>query len=163
MIEVDIKEFQRLEKELRRYETTFRAPGAKILRDATRPMVIKAKAEAPTGKSISRNGWGKKTGPEFARGGMTKRDIRFTSVPPVINGEISRVLIGVSKRKGRVGWRTHFITKGFTDRGGKKHGPNDFLQRAYDSTIEYAKQYTSREISQALVRWAKRNLPQGRF
>ena len=165
MIRVDVKDLHKLEAGLRQYDSILpKSVASSAFRNATRPMVKAAKAAAPVGKRKSANGWGKKKGPEIARGGITKRHVRIQMIPSKINaGEVSRALIGVSMRKGKVGWRTHFITTGFTDRGGRKHPGRNFLETAFNSSIAQVAGSYAREMGAAFQKWAKRNLPQGRF
>ena len=98
----------------------------------------------------------------FERGGATRRDMRILIVPGVGN-EVSRAVIGVSQKKGKVGWRTHFITRGFSDRSGRFHKGRDFLKSAFDLTYGISKGIFAREVLVSFQKWAKRNLPQGKF
>ena len=165
MIEVDVKDLYKLEAGLKHYDSILpKSVAASAFRNATKPMVKASKDFAPVGGRKSKNGWGKRTGPEYRRGGATKRDVRFKMVPSKVNaGEVSKALIGVSMKKGKSGWRTHFITSGFTDRGGRKHAGKNFLQTAFDTTIGEVSASYAKEMVGAFQKWAKRNLPQGRF
>lgn len=156
MITVNTDEVKKLERGLSQYQSILpKSVAASALKKATRPMVKMAKAEAPVGKSKNVLGGN-------SRGGATRRDTRV-KVVPVESGEIARLIIGVSKKRDKVGWRTHFITRGFTDRGGKRHAANDFLKRAYEATIGAARAEYATEILIAFKKWAQKNLPQGRF
>ncbi|QRQ99714.1 hypothetical protein [Dyadobacter sandarakinus] len=151
-VKIDTKELDKLAKGLSRYESVVpRSVKNTALRRSSKPMLDAAKKEAPVGRAIS--GRNNEEG-----GGATRSDLRIKAVKPE-PGEDSRVLVGVSKRRGKVGWRTHFITRGFTDRGGKRHAPNDFLKRAYESTIEAVGALYKEEILIAFKKWADKNLP----
>ncbi|MCE7038990.1 hypothetical protein [Dyadobacter sp. CY312] len=165
MIRIDTSDLDRLEKGLSQYRTVLpKSVAASAFRNAIRPMLQKVKSEAPIGKRSAPNGWGKRTGREYARGGYTRRDARIKIIPAKTSaGEVARGFVGISSKKNRVGWRTHFITTGFTDRGGKKHGANQFLKRSFDATIEIARNSFGREMAGSFQKWTKRNLPQGRY
>ena len=165
MIRIDISELYRLEKGLNQYRTVLPASVAKTaFRKSLRPMLQKVKSGAPVGKRKAPNGWGKRTGREYARGGFTRRDARIKLIPSKINaGEVARGFVGISSKKNKVGWRTHFITTGYTDRGGKRHAGSDFLERAYNSTIEITRNSFGKEMASSFQKWAKRNLPQGKY
>lgn len=162
MIKVDTSDLNKLEKGLSNYQSILpKSVAVNALRNATKPMLQKAKSEAPIGKRTASEGWGKNTGRQYARGGYTRRDARFKVIPAKTGaGEVARALVGISSKKNRVGWRTHFTTTGFTDRGGKKHGPNNFLQRAFDATIDVARASFGKDMANSFQKWAKRNLPQ---
>ncbi|MCE6992100.1 HK97 gp10 family phage protein [Dyadobacter sp. CY323] len=143
------------------------------LRKATRPMYRAAQAEVPVSKggqtrtSLRYRKRGK-AADSFSQGGATRRDLRVKTVTPKSN-EVGRILIGVSKRSGKVGWRTIFITHGTKMRKTKKGRntgrtqANNFLQRAYDQTIGPARIAFTRIYREAFSRWAKTNLPQGKI
>lgn len=74
--------------------------------------------------------------------------------------EIARVIIGVSQKSGKVGWRTHFITRGYTDRGGSFHRGRDFLEEAYEHTFDIVQNNFYKLLFQGFVKWSNQNLPQ---
>jgi len=158
MIDIDVSELVALEKGLARYESVLpRSVAGSALRTAAKPMYQAARAGVPVGKKGN-----VQTG-ALARGGATRRDMRMKIVSGTQHGEVARVLIGVSKKTGKVGWRTHFITRGFTDRSGKKHGPNDFLKVAFDATIITVQSTFGKLMALSFQKWARNNLPQGKF
>lgn len=156
-ISIDAKQLQQLDRGMSRYRNAVPkrvTDGA--LRKALRPMLRAAQAEVPVGKgnervSLKRRG---ATANDFRRGGATKRDLRIKAVRAE-GDEITRLIVGVSKKKGKVGWRTHFIT-----RGTKRTRKNDFLQRAYDSTIAEVSMIYQRELYERFMEWGRQNLPQ---
>lgn len=163
MIKIDASEMEVLSRGLDRYKTIFpKANSTQALKRAARPMLRSAQRLAPTGRRVSRSGWGSKTGSQYTRGGATIRDLRI-KVDPVKREDVSRVMVGVSRAKGKVGWRTNLITRGFTDRGGRFHRPNNFLQAAYDYTIDIVRANYSGELLLSFRKWALKNLPQGRI
>ena len=142
----------------------------RILKKATKPMLNSAKANAPVSKggrtriSLKHRSAGKNAN-AYAQGGATRRDLRAKVVPPE-KDESGRILIGVSKRSSKVGWRTNFITRGTRIRfskTGKSLGrvsKNNFLQRAYDQTMPMVRVDVEREFRLEFIRWARQNLPQ---
>lgn len=165
MIKIDVSELDRIEKGIRQYNSIMpQSVANSAFRIATRPMVQKVRSLAPVGSRKSKNGYGTRTGPDYRRGGATRRDVRIKLVPSKVNaGEVTRALIGVSSKKGKVGWRTHFITRGFTDRSGRKHVGNDFLQQAFDASIDSVKAAYGQQMATCFYKWAKKTLPQGRI
>ncbi len=106
------------------------------LKDALKPTLDAAKQEVPVGQTSrkssltfrTRRGKSRRDG-TYDKGGATKRDLRIRIVPGV-QDEIVRGLVGVSKSRGKVGWRTHLITRKNLHRS----APNDFLARAEQKT-----------------------------
>lgn len=144
------------------------------LRRSVKPMFRRAQSEVPVGRngkeSISlktaRSALRRGSDPnDYRRGGATRRDLRIKAVPPKA-GEISRILVGVSQKRGKVGWRTPFITKGTKVRKTKKGAnrgrvqANNFLQRAYSATYQGVVTDFQREYRAAFVQWAKSTWPQ---
>ena len=78
-----------------------------IMTRAAQPMLTAVQDEAPV------------------RTGATVRDARIRVVPAAASGESIRVLIGISKRRGKVGYRTRFRTQGT-----RFQSADDFLSRA---------------------------------
>jgi hypothetical protein len=115
--------------------------SGQIMREAAQPMLTATRQEVPVGripffKSAAINRGRLKGSPgdytgTYARGGATRRDLRLKVVDG-IGDETARVLIGVDKRSGYVGWRTHFITRATA----KDPSVNDFLSRAEGRTID---------------------------
>ena len=68
--------------------------------------------------------------PAYSRGGATKQDLRIKNIRLSKSNE-AKVIVGVSKKKGKVGWRTHFIIHGT-----KFMKANDFMIRSANSTID---------------------------
>lgn len=157
---VDAKELMKLNQGFEKYRNAIptSTTNAALARSA-RPLLNSARQLAPIG-TVRSNGWGKYTGPDYRRGGRaTQRDVRIKRVTPE-GEEVARILVGVSDKSGHVGWRTHFITKGWKDRGGKWHKGKDFLQDAYDYTFEIVQTTFYKELFSNLVKWGKLNLPQ---
>ena len=176
MIQVgfDTKEVDKIEKAMSRYSKIFPQNKANaVLRKAVRPMLMAAFVEVPVSKGdervslkSARGAIKKGYNPNYLRqGGATRRDLRIKSVAPK-GDELGRILVGVSKKASKVGWRTPFITHGTKERrtrGGRSTGkvaPNNFLQRAYDQTISMVRTDFQKAYREAFVQWAKQNLPQ---
>lgn len=139
-----------------------------VLRRAVKPMLRKAQAEVPVSLNDNERISLKRRGASanaFRKGGATRRDLRIKAVPPKYN-EVGRVLVGVSKRADKVGWRTVFITAGTNTRktkAGANRGrvkANNFLQRAYNGTIDGVRADFQKEYRIAFVRWARSTWPQ---
>lgn len=157
MITLDAKELSRLNKGFEKYQNAIPVSIArKALREAAQPMLRSAKNLVPVGGKIQKYG---KARTDQDRGGATRRDIRIAFVKQE-NLEIARLVVGVSQKSGRVGWRTHFITRGFTDRGGSFHRGKDFLTEAHDNTIGEVQNTFYRLLFEGFVKWGKQNLPQ---
>lgn len=136
-ISIDTRQLQALEFRL---NTVGRSLNKQTLSpalvDAAQPMLTAVRQETPVGpvpryKSATitrgRNKGGvRRTTGSFARGGATRNSVRLKAVEGVGN-EVVRVLAGVSKKRGKVGWRTHFIKK-------------DFVRLAYRRTFEVVTQ-----------------------
>jgi len=151
-VKVDTSELEKLARGLETYRLILpRSVSDSALRRSARPMLLSARRLAPVGDRM-----------KDRRAGATRRDLRVKAVAPAA-GEKSRVLVGVSKSKGKVGRRTNLITRGFTDRGGRLHRARDFLKDAYDYTIEIVRDNYGREIFISFKKWAAKNLPKGRF
>lgn len=65
---------------------------------------VRAKAQATFVQNYASFGSG-----FYRRGGATEQDIRAKVVQ---DGKNVKLLVGVSKSSGKVGWRTHFLEKG---------------------------------------------------
>ncbi len=170
MITIDTKELNKLERGLKQYASILpKNVAAAELRRTVKPLLAKVKATAPVGETVTASGWGNHTGPANRRGGATRQDARIKTVNPE-SSEVARVAVGISRAKGKVGWRTGFIAWGTKERR-KKNGQrtgriargSNFLKKALDSTILIVRS-DFREITlMAFQKWAKKNLPQGRF
>lgn len=155
MITVDAKELMKLNAAFAQYTKAIpKNVAVKALRESIKPMFTASRNLAPIGNVVNYSGR-----PGMERGGATRRDVRIRFVKEE-GSEIARVLVGVSSKSGKVGWRTHFITRGFTDRGGKFHGPDNFLQEAFDNTIDIVQDKFYRSLFDGFVKWGKENLPQ---
>lgn len=150
-VKVDTSEIEKLARGLGTYKSILpRSVSNSALKNAARPMLKSAQRLAPVGDRL-----------KSKRAGATRRDLRIKAVAPA-DGESSRLLVGVSKNRGKAGRRTHFITRGFTDRGGRFHRARDFLKDAYDYTIEIVRDNYGREVLISFKKWALNNLPRGR-
>lgn len=96
---------------------------------ASKPAVDAVRGAAPVGRSPK----AAPDRPSQRRGGATRDDVRGRGVEGVDN-EVVRELVGVSKKSGRVGWRTHFITGGTP-----RQRANPFIDRGVAATIDQVK------------------------
>lgn len=153
MITLDAKDLFKLRDGFARYQSAIpKSVALGALRNSARPMLDSARRLAPIGEDRTV----KKTS---VRGGATRRDMRILSVKQEGN-EIARIAVGVSGKSGKVGWRTHFITRGFTDRGGSFRRGQDFLQDTYDYTFDIVEDKFYRALFTRFIQWGKENLPQ---
>lgn len=153
---VDARELMQLNAGFQKYQNAIPTSVAKkALREAAQPMLRSAKNLAPIGRVVDY-----KAGRlDQSRGGATRRDLRLLFVKEE-GEEIARVLIGVSQKSGKVGWRTHFITRGFKDRGGSFHRGRDFLEQAHDYTFDIVQNSFYKLLFEGFVKWGTQNLPQ---
>lgn len=158
MIEIDISELKRLESGFAKYQSVLpKRVEQSALRRSVRPIYIAAREEVPVGRVVSDGG---KKGPDYRRGGATRRDMRIKS-RRATGGATSAVWIGPSFGPGKVGWRNHFITRGvkLAGRGRNVNIPaNDYLKRAYNRKIEESKKLFASEVDESFKRWANKNL-----
>lgn len=126
-----------LDKDLAKVGKTFdRSVTGRVLRQALKPTLQAVKRNAPVGKnkarsSATRRGRGGKVKRDgtYDRGGATRRDARIL----IVNGvgtEVVRGLVGISKSRGHVGWRTHLITRANLHR----KVADDFLSKSEKET-----------------------------
>jgi|GEM_PF-3224787 len=171
----DTKDITKLAVAMTRYAKIMPAAKANsVLRKAVKPMYQRARMEVPvsnggkekTSLSKARNAIRQKSNPNAHRqGGATRRDMRI-KVVPAAPGEMGRVLIGVSKKSSKVGWRTHFITMGTKSRKTKRGAnrgsikANNFLERAFTTTIEGVRTEVQKRYQEEFVSWARSNFPQ---
>jgi hypothetical protein len=164
-VTVDFSSVQKLSNAISRYGRIMPTPKATaVLRKSASPMLRRAQSEVPVSMG-GRMRTSLKHKTLGAQGGATRRDLRIKSVQP--NGaELARVIVGVSKRKGKVGWRALFIlygtkvrqTKSGANRGRVK--ANNFLLRAYSATFPGVAEDFQREFRVAFANWARANFPQ---
>ncbi len=120
---------------------------------ASKPAVRSVQQEAPVGQdgyervSLSR-GRGRRN--DYRRGGATRRDVRAKAVDGVGQEEV-RVLIGVSQKRGKVGWRTHFITFGTI-----RMRANAFIDRGVNRVIGEVKNNFMNSLNGVVQRILKR-------
>lgn len=167
-VTVDLGDLKKLDNAMKRYSQIMPTNKANTaLRKASQPMFRAAQSEVPVGRGNERISL-KKRGTNanaYRQGGATKRDLRVKSVPP-LPGEVGRVLVGVSKRSSKVGWRTVFITHGTKNRKTKKGynrgstQANNFLGRAYDKTIDFVRVDFQKQYRESFVAWARSTWPQ---
>ena len=157
---VDAKELMRLNQGFEKYQNAIPTSTTNAaLAKSARPLLNSARALAPVG-DIRTNGWGKRKGPEYKRGDrITQRSVRLKRIRPK-GLEVARIMVGVNESPGYVGWRTHFITRGWKDRSGRFHKGKDFLQDAFDYTFETVQNTFYKELFTSFVKWGKLNLPQ---
>jgi HK97 gp10 family phage protein len=91
------------------------------VRFAVAPVLKSMRSLAPVGK-VKYNSI--KKGPIYSRGGSTKRDLRIKNVASK-NGNEANIIVGVSKARMAVGWRTHFLIHGT-----KRMAKNSFMEKA---------------------------------
>ena len=110
--------------------------SGKILRSALKPTLAAVKRNAPvgktkvrsTGKFAGRSGKLKRDG-TYDKGGATRRDARILIVRG--GNELETIgLVGISKSRGKVGWRAHLITRPNLNR----RVANDFLGKSERET-----------------------------
>lgn len=163
MISVDVSELEKLARGFAQHKHILpKSVEQRAMRRAVRPIFRAAKSEVPVGRVVSENGWGKQKGPDFRRGGATRKDLRIKNRTKGLT-VTSGVWIGPANKPGRVGWRNHFITKGVSGAGkGKRINtqPNDYLTRAYNAGIGETVQSFAKETEDSFQLWAKKNLPQ---
>jgi hypothetical protein len=162
---VDAREWSALAEKMRRYESIMpRSVADGALRESAKEMLTTAKSLAPrSGKKIyipkskigAKNKNDKLIEGSYRRGGATRKDLRIRTVKGQ-GKEIGRVLVGVSKKADKVGWRTHFITRGYTDRGGKKHAGRDFLKPAFTQHIDEARQKFKDTLETRFKAWLEK-------
>lgn len=146
----DASQAAALDRALGRYKQIIpNSAASKGIRKALKPMLEAAKSEVPVGGRVSK---GKRS--EYDQGGATRRDLRIRIVKPE-GDEAARGLVGVSKKRGKVGWRTHLITR----KNKNRKAPDNFLERAYRQTIDQTVQILGTSIEQSVRDWAKNNLP----
>lgn len=115
---------------------------SRAMKKALRPMLSAARSAAPVSrKSIighgvltSKSGKTRRDG-TYDKGGALRRDMRIRIVEGQ-GSEYLRGLVGVDKRRGHVGWRAVFVTRGTVARRTRKgynrgsNRANYFLDRA---------------------------------
>lgn len=119
---VDLRSLIKLQEGFAKAATTGadRRAVSAALRKALQPMLEAARRKAPR------------------RTGATIRDQRIKMVAGE-GDELSRGLVGTSGGKSKVGWRTHFITRGVKNGGRSKRifiVPRDFLASAEKETMD---------------------------
>jgi HK97 gp10 family phage protein len=132
-IQVDTSKIKALEADLKTVGRSLdRQTLGPALVDASKPAVEAVREDAPKGAGYQRVSLSHKRGRKnaYRRGGATKQDVRSKAVEGV-GAEVVRVLVGVSKKSGKVGWRTIFLTLG-TKRGVRA---NPFIDRGVGRTI----------------------------
>ncbi len=131
---VDESQLRALDRQLAEAGRAFtpRLTGS-ILVNAARPMLTALRNNTPVGKQrrygkgrLKRDGAGDGT---YDRGGATRRDARIRQGSLTRGDEVATVVVGISKRRGRVGWRTRFTTQGT-----KRSRKNEFIRRTEDQT-----------------------------
>lgn len=169
-IRVNTKDLERLADGMGRYSHNIPTPEVnRLLRKSVRPMYRRLQKEVPVSRSAEyinikrvRN---KKNANAYRQGGSTRRDLRIKAVQPR-GGEIGRVAVGVSRKSGKVGWRTPFITGGTKERFTKKGvsrgkmKKDDFLTRSYEAEVQGSADNFSKDFKNHFDTWAKNNLPQ---
>lgn len=131
-LQTETSELYALDRKLARVGRVFDARlMGRTLKEATKPVLDIARQEVPVGQRKFKSSQtrrlksGKiKRDSTYDKGGATRRSLRILIVPGG-EGEVARVLIGVSKKRGYVGWRTHLITRPNIHR----RGTDDFLGR----------------------------------
>lgn len=114
----------------------------KILTVVAKPFLDEMKRTVPTSKGYQRVSLKHRKNiyaNDYRRGGgATKNDLRIKQITDKGSLYEAEKLVGVSKKKGKVGWRTHFIIQGIAGRGSAKAGPRDFIGNAYRSQMPVA-------------------------
>lgn len=107
--------------------------AGQILAEAAKPMLIRVRNDTRV------------------RSGATRRDARIRTVAGV-NGEVTRVLVGISKRRGKSGFRTRFQVKGT-----RYQRANDFLSQAEAETAFLVRDRFFMVAESRVARLLKRN------
>jgi hypothetical protein len=147
----DMSEYSKVRRAAKGFATSMDKTALKAsMRKALRPMLQHTKITVPIDKRVKKYkrsylGRARKSNARdkgYDRGGATKRDLRIKVGDA--KGKMSWTsevagLVGVSKKRTRVGWRTHLITRGRkagVDRIGRNFSaiaPRDFLAPAYQA------------------------------
>lgn len=147
---VDLRELDNLRITLQQAKAQYpKSVVGAALKDAANPMLIAAKQEAPVGKKLRYKARNVANNGSYDRGGATRRDLRLKVI--TYKGGSIGVLIGVSKKKGKVGWRTPFVTL-----GSKNNRKNDFLTRAFDRTFELVANRLGKSLGVKFEAYVKR-------
>lgn len=115
---VDDSQLRDFDKRLSRVGKVFdKTTTGKILRVALKPTLAATQRLAPVGQTKKKSGltYRSKSGKvkrdgTYDRGGATRRSARIRIVEGV-GDETVRGLVGISKSRGKAGWRTHLITR----------------------------------------------------
>lgn len=131
-ISLDIRELSDFEVQLRGLPFSLdQRLTEQALRKSAEPLRKYMAATAPVGRGNERVSLNKRyRSNDYRRGGSTRSDIRVKTITDVL-GE-AKVLIGVSKASGKVGWRYHFIAQGIAGNYRSNKGPRPFVERAGD-------------------------------
>lgn len=139
-----------------------RRVAGSALRSALKPMLEATKRNAPVGNEgaqrisirSARKAQAKQRDPNaYRKGGATRADQRIKIVAGK-GVEVARGLVGTDKRKGKVGWRTKFITR--TNK--HRRVADDFLGRSYQQEISGVNTNYGNEMSSQVEKTIKRNL-----
>lgn len=168
-ITVDASELKKLETAMGRYALIMPTQKANsALKKSSQPMFRAAQSEVPVSKGGKERISLRKRGVNanaYRQGGATRRDLRVKMVKPEA-GESARVLVGVSKRSSKVGWRTPFIVHGTKTRRTKKGynrgstKANNFLGRSFNKTIDFVRSDFQKAYRESFVAWARSTWPQ---
>lgn len=154
-ITFDVKELMKVDRAFAASAKTVsdkRVAGS-ALRKALAPTLAATRRLAPVGGNGAERISLKKKGPsanDYRRGGATRRDQRIKIVPGQ-NDEVVRGLVGTSKARGHVGWRTHLITRYNKNR----RGVDDFIGKAFDQTINQVVDTYGKEMTTAVEKIIK--------
>lgn len=139
----DGSELRKLSRQLAATGKEFGKPQMKkALKGALKPLLDAARQYVPVGSRLNRSTatFTRRSGKTvwdgtYDRGGATRRDLRIRIVEGE-GAEVIRGLVGVSKARGRSGFRAHLITRSTANRRTQKGAnrgstrANDFLARA---------------------------------
>ncbi|RIV20327.1 hypothetical protein DYU11_19950 [Fibrisoma montanum] len=147
-VTVDTTQLERLDGRLTRAGrfVSDRQVVGRALKKAGEPVLNRLRVNTPVGpgnerislRRSTRRGYSSNA---YRQGGATRRDARLKVVAGKGN-EVARLLAGIDKRRGKVGWRTPFTTRGTRDRYTKtprryvgRVRANDFLGRTERETL----------------------------
>jgi hypothetical protein len=156
MIKIDTRELTRLDRAFSSSakQVSDKRVAGSAMRKALKPMLLAAKREAPVGSGAQRVSlkYRKSKDPNaYRKGGATRADQRIKIVPGE-GTEVVRGLVGTDSRRGKVGFRTHLITRANKNR----KRINNFLLRAFNRNINQTSESYGKEMLRVVDRIIKK-------
>ncbi len=141
--------FEELENKLNRLPNNVSVKAIQDgMKKAVEPLKQKMTQIVPVGNGGAERVSRKKRDNAYRRGGATRRDLRILTVQD--DPSEFKTLIGVSKLRGKVGWRTHFIVSGIAGKYRAKVGARPFLDDALTATKTQIEDNVATEIEKAV-------------